>query len=190
MPRLAVSQVIPSPVNSPLITVGSSEPGTVTSTPAQAMAVETIPVTANRIRNSMNGSGSLLPSRSTPSRIRSVSPRVPGCVDAVLTRVSCGAGTEIGRGGGRRAGRSGGGGEGGWGRAGSRPAVAAVEGGGHVAGSARCGELRGDGFGEPHIVLHVQHGGGQAIGAVGRGRSGQLGDRGGGELAGVQGDLV
>src|SRR5690625_391877 len=180
MPRLAVSQVIPSPVNSPLITVDSSEPGTVTSTPAQAMAVETIPVTANRIRNSMNGSGSLLPSRSTPSRIRSVSPRVPGCVDAVLTRVSCGAGTEIGPG------RRPTGGEVGLGAGRSVPAVASVEVGGHVDGSARCGELRGDGFGEPHIVLHVQHGGGQAIGAVGRGRSGQLGDRGGGELAGVQ----
>ncbi len=66
------------------MTVASSEPGTVTSTSAQAMAVETTPVTANRMRNSMKGSGSLLPALSTPLRILSVSPVFAGGAGVAL----------------------------------------------------------------------------------------------------------
>ena len=84
MPRLVVSQAMPSPVNRPLIAVGSSEPGTETTTPASSIPVETSPVITNRTMNSMNGSGSLLPAHSTQFRARSVKPLLVGVVCAAL----------------------------------------------------------------------------------------------------------
>src|SRR5699024_737705 len=86
-------------------TVGSSVPGTVTETPAQAIAVETAPVIANRIRNSMNGSGSLLPAHSTLFSSLSVRPVFCGVLAWLMGFPSCrgdGDGTADGRRPGRR----------------------------------------------------------------------------------------
>ena len=71
-PRLTVSQARPSPVNRPRTAVGSSVPGMVTETSASWSAVEITPTIRNSPRNSMNGSGSLLPTRSMPLSRRSV----------------------------------------------------------------------------------------------------------------------
>ncbi len=71
-PMLAVNQARPSPVNRPRTDVLSSAPGIVTDTSAIWRNVEMTPTTRNSPRNRMNGSGSLLPARSTPDRNRSV----------------------------------------------------------------------------------------------------------------------
>ena len=59
---------MPSPVNRPLMNSSSSEPGTITETSIHAMIDDAIAVNRNRIKKSVKGVGSLLPSRSTPLR--------------------------------------------------------------------------------------------------------------------------
>src|SRR5699024_5306216 len=68
-------------------------------------------------------------------------------------------------------------------------AAGSVEVGGDVDRAARRLELLGDGGGEHRILQHVEHGRGEAVGAVGRGEAGLVGDRAGRELAGVQRDV-
>ena len=80
-----MSHTSPSPVKNPRISVTSSLPGIWTVTPALAIAVDATATMRKRPRKRVKGSGSRLPTRSTPSSSREPQPRREAVVSAVMS---------------------------------------------------------------------------------------------------------